>query len=403
MQQQQVEIYLMSNAKSLPAQSIQTVREALYAMDDSKAMILSSIELKSPTTMLIISLFLGEFGVDRFMLGNTGLGVLKLLTAGGCGIMAIIDWFTVQKRTKELNFKKLMDALLANGYVPGQVVQPSMGQTQLNSNQPIFTQNTPETSMPQMSQQALAANVISQQQSQQEQPLQQQNNQQQFDQQIHNQQVNQSIGVNNRQSTASAEVKGVIVSVLKAFLSPNPASAVKSAAEAETPLVTVIFGAAYALVSALFVLFTNFSNFVLGGDYYSYVHGYGYELGIGETILSFIRSLIANAMYVAIIIGGIVVLYHFMKQKKKLISTANMVTTALVPLTVLTLVGIILGLVITGMATILTFTGLGLTMIMLYTGIKTTTKDAICPLWAFAIVIAVIKFLDISLLNAIRG
>jgi TM2 domain-containing membrane protein YozV len=47
--------------------------------------------MKSKTTTLIISLLLGELGIDRFYLGYTGLGILKLLTVGGCGIWYIID------------------------------------------------------------------------------------------------------------------------------------------------------------------------------------------------------------------------------------------------------------------------------------------------------------------------
>ena len=43
------------------------------------------------TTLLILSVLLGGLGVDRFFSGHIGLGVLKLITAGGCGIWALID------------------------------------------------------------------------------------------------------------------------------------------------------------------------------------------------------------------------------------------------------------------------------------------------------------------------
>ena len=46
---------------------------------------------KDWTVLLILSILLGGLGVDRFYAGSIGLGILKLLTAGGCGIWWLID------------------------------------------------------------------------------------------------------------------------------------------------------------------------------------------------------------------------------------------------------------------------------------------------------------------------
>lgn len=42
-------------------------------------------------TTLLLSIFLGSLGVDRFYLGSIGLGILKLVTCGGAGVWALID------------------------------------------------------------------------------------------------------------------------------------------------------------------------------------------------------------------------------------------------------------------------------------------------------------------------
>lgn len=48
-------------------------------------------EPRGRTITLILALFLGSFGVHRFYTGYTTVGLLQLLTAGGCGIWWAVD------------------------------------------------------------------------------------------------------------------------------------------------------------------------------------------------------------------------------------------------------------------------------------------------------------------------
>ena len=108
MDQQKVDMYIMTNQKYFPAEKIMLIKERVLALDEQRFQMVSMIELKDPTTLLLISIFIGGLGIDRFMIGDTGMGILKLLTGGCCGVLTIIDWFTISKKTKELNFNNVM-------------------------------------------------------------------------------------------------------------------------------------------------------------------------------------------------------------------------------------------------------------------------------------------------------
>ena len=109
--QQKIDMFIMTNQKYFPEEKIVYLKDKLRTMDDDKFSLISTVQMKDPNTVLLVSIFLGVLGIDRFMIGDTGMGILKLLTCGCCGVLTIIDWFTISKKTRELNFNKVMTLL----------------------------------------------------------------------------------------------------------------------------------------------------------------------------------------------------------------------------------------------------------------------------------------------------
>ena len=58
---------------------------------------------KDPKTALAISIIGGSLGIDRFFIGDIGLGIAKLLTLGGLFLWTIIDWFLIMDATRANN------------------------------------------------------------------------------------------------------------------------------------------------------------------------------------------------------------------------------------------------------------------------------------------------------------
>lgn len=107
MDNNKIDIYIMSNSKFFEPTIIPILRSKLTGISEEKFLMLQSVDLQDPNIMLIVSIFLGSLGIDRFMIGDIGIGVLKLLTMGLCGILTIVDWFMISKKTKQLNFSKI--------------------------------------------------------------------------------------------------------------------------------------------------------------------------------------------------------------------------------------------------------------------------------------------------------
>jgi len=91
----------------LPIVSIDMARNKLLNMDYQIASIRMA-QFKDPTMSLILSVLVGSLGIDRFYIGDIGLGVGKLLTCGGAYIWWLIDLFMIQDATKNKNLEMLM-------------------------------------------------------------------------------------------------------------------------------------------------------------------------------------------------------------------------------------------------------------------------------------------------------
>lgn len=103
--------YMASASKYFTAGALSTIKQQLEQKDDETLMTLYAVEYKDPTTMLIVSVLIGTLGIDRIMVGDVRLGVAKLLTAGGCGIWTIVDWFLIQDIVRQKNLEKFNSTL----------------------------------------------------------------------------------------------------------------------------------------------------------------------------------------------------------------------------------------------------------------------------------------------------
>lgn len=112
MESQKVDYFLMSNSKYFENYHLSVIRDRLLSLDDSKWGMITTVQFKDPTLLLIVSILIGALGIDRFLIGDIGLGLGKLLTCGGFGLWYIIDLFLIQQATREKNMQQMQFVVL---------------------------------------------------------------------------------------------------------------------------------------------------------------------------------------------------------------------------------------------------------------------------------------------------
>lgn len=103
-------VWFMNNKDFFPQSEWLNLQKMFGKMTDEEFTVVSGVVLKDPALYVAVSVFWGELGVDRFILGDVGMGILKLLTGGVFGILWLIDAIRMKKIVQERNYKAIVAA-----------------------------------------------------------------------------------------------------------------------------------------------------------------------------------------------------------------------------------------------------------------------------------------------------
>jgi len=104
--------YIYDKESYFPYNTLDELMEMLIDCDDDAFEKIKKTHLKSPMLIEIVSIFLGLYGIDRFLIKDYKLGLAKLLTGGGVFVLWITDIFTIHKDVKLYNYYKIKSMCL---------------------------------------------------------------------------------------------------------------------------------------------------------------------------------------------------------------------------------------------------------------------------------------------------
>ena len=111
MDKTKIEAFILNNRNSFTTEDVPLIQVRMESADDSKWQYLSYIKLKGPQVALMLSIFGGPIGFDRFYIGDYLLGILKTITCGGLLIWAVIDLFLIRNSAQKYNKSIVMEIL----------------------------------------------------------------------------------------------------------------------------------------------------------------------------------------------------------------------------------------------------------------------------------------------------
>lgn len=131
---QRVQRFMMFNKQYLPKDYFkqENMESCLLRVSDNALDIVERTDLRNPMLMIVLSFFLGSLGIDRFIIGDAGVGIIKLalfvvglllvFTVPVVGMIPVvgvillslawivwfIDLFLISNATRNSNYRKVM-------------------------------------------------------------------------------------------------------------------------------------------------------------------------------------------------------------------------------------------------------------------------------------------------------
>ena len=111
-----VDRFLVLNQNDLPDDKIPMLRQNMLHCSLNKLGDIQSLTCRRVENMQFISFMLGWSGVDRMLLGEIGIGLLKLCTFGCFGLLMVYDWLAMPRKTRYYNYIEVMSVMDYDDY-----------------------------------------------------------------------------------------------------------------------------------------------------------------------------------------------------------------------------------------------------------------------------------------------
>lgn len=109
--EEKVKLYIKTYKEYFNKNDEQKLYKELVNKDDKTLIKIININLINPKKIKIYSILLGLFGIDRLIIKDYKIGILKLITLGLCGFLYVYDVLYLKEKIKKDNYKKIKEAI----------------------------------------------------------------------------------------------------------------------------------------------------------------------------------------------------------------------------------------------------------------------------------------------------